>query len=38
MVLTYLVAASGFVKGVALGAAMAVAAKKCCKRRYGRRS
>lgn len=38
MFLSYLVAASGFVKGVAIGVTLAVTAKKCCHRRKGGRS
>lgn len=40
MILSYLVATSGFVKGVAIGAALAVTAKQCCRcyRRKGKRS
>jgi len=38
MILSYLVATSGFVKGVAIGASLAFAAKKCCDRRKGKRS
>jgi hypothetical protein len=38
MILSYLVAGSGFVKGITIGAALAVAASKCRNRRRGRRS
>ncbi len=37
MVLSYLVATSGFVKGIALGTVMAVVACKRCGRRKGKR-
>ena len=36
MVLSYLIATAGFVKGVGIGAVLAVSAKKCCDRRRGR--
>lgn len=37
MILSYLVATSGFVKGMAIGASLAVVAKKCCDCRKGKR-
>ena len=38
MILSYLVATSAFVKGVAIGAGLAVAAGKYCCGKMGRRS
>ena len=38
MILSYLVATSAFVKGVAIGAGLAVAAKNYCGGKMGKRS
>jgi hypothetical protein len=38
MILSYLVATSGFAKGIAIGAALVLAAKTCRDRRKGDRS